>query len=454
MPSILWFRRDLRLHDNPALLEAAKDGPVTALFVLDDALRRPSGAPRLAYLYRSLRALDDDLREHGGRLLVRRGDPVNVLPRLARELSASAVHIAADFSPYGAQRDEQVEEALGEVPLVRTGSPYAVAPGRVTKSDGTPYLVFTPFAKAWAAHGWRAPAASRGSSAQWADDPGTGIPADPSLPADVQLPEAGEAAARAAWSRYRRSQLADYDKRRDRPDLDATSRMSAHLKWGAVHPRTLLADLGPGDGTYRTELAWREFYAAILHFFPDSAREYYRPELAAMKYDTGAEADARLAAWQQGRTGYPIVDAGMRQLLAEGWMHNRVRMIVASFLVKDLHLEWTQGARHFMQHLIDGDLASNQHGWQWTAGTGTDAAPYFRVFNPTSQGRKFDPNGDYVRRYVPELRGIEGDAVHEPAGAPDGRPDDYPAPIVDHAAERAESLARYQQARSQGSGGS
>ena len=159
MPSILWFRRDLRLHDNPALLEAAKDGPVTALFVLDDALRRPSGAPRLAYLYRSLRALDDDLREHGGRLLVRRGDPVNVLPRLARELSASAVHIAADFSPYGAQRDEQVEEALGEVPLVRTGSPYAVAPGRVTKSDGTPYLVFTPFAKAWAAHGWRAPAA-------------------------------------------------------------------------------------------------------------------------------------------------------------------------------------------------------------------------------------------------------------------------------------------------------
>ena len=450
MASILWFRRDLRLHDNPALLEAAKEGPVTALFVLDDALRRPSGAARLAFLYRSLRALDQDLRTHGGRLMVRRGDPSKVLPAVARETGAGSVHISADLNPYGAARDHRVEQALGDVALVRTGSPYAIAPGRVVKGDGTPYLVFTPFSRAWAAHGWRAPADSRGSAAQWADNPGTGVPADPDLPTGLILPEAGEAAARAAWARFRRDRLADYASTRDRPDLDATSRLSAHLKWGALHPRTLLAELGPADGTFRTELCWREFYAAILHFFPDSARRYYRAELAGMQYNSGAEADRQLQAWKDGRTGYPIVDAGMRQLLAEGWMHNRVRMIVASFLVKDLHLEWTAGARHFMEHLIDGDLASNQHGWQWTAGTGTDAAPYFRIFNPITQGRKFDPRGDYVRRYVPELRELDGADAHEPWKAPGGAPAGYPAPIVDHAAERAESLARYQQVRARG----
>jgi deoxyribodipyrimidine photo-lyase len=448
--SILWFRRDLRVHDHPALLEAAKDGPVTALFVLDDALRRPSGAPRMAFLYRSLRALDEDLRAHGGALMVRRGDPANVLPSVAEEVGATSVHISADANPYGAARDERVAEALGDVPLVRTGSPYAIAPGRVVKADGTPYLVFTPFSRAWAAHGWRAPADSRASSAQWANDPGTGVPADPPLAAGLVLPEAGEAAARRAWSAFRRDRLDNYAAVRDRPDLDATSRLSVYLKWGALHPRTLLGELGPGDSTFRTELGWREFYAAILHFFPDSAREYYRPELAAMTYDTGPQAHERLQAWKGGRTGYPIVDAGMRQLLGEGWMHNRVRMIVASFLVKDLHLEWAAGARHFMEHLIDGDLASNQHGWQWTAGTGTDAAPYFRIFNPVTQGRKFDPNGDYVRRYVPELRGIEGADVHEPWRRPGGGPTGYVAPLVDHAAERTESLARYQAVRATG----
>ncbi|MCW2604126.1 MAG: phr, partial [Pseudonocardiales bacterium] len=276
---------------------------------------------------------------------------------------------------------------------------------------------------------------------------GAGAPADPPLAKGLELPAAGEAAAHAAWAAFRRDRLAGYAATRDRPDLDATSRLSVYLKWGALHPRTLLAELGPHDSTFRTELCWREFYATVLHFFPDSAREYYRPELAAMKYDTGKLADERLQAWKDGRTGYPIVDAGMRQLLAEGWIHNRVRMIVASFLVKDLHLEWTAGARHFMEHLMDGDLASNQHGWQWTAGTGTDAAPYFRIFNPITQGRKFDPNGDYVRRYVPELRGIEGADVHEPWRAPGGRPTGYVDPLVNHAAERTESLARYQAVR-------
>jgi deoxyribodipyrimidine photo-lyase len=220
--------------------------------------------------------------------------------------------------------------------------------------------------------------------------------------------------------------------------------MSVYLKWGAIHPRTILADLGPGDETYRKEIAWREFYAAVLHAWPESAREYYQPQFAAMAYDrpnTNA-----FTAWREGRTGYPIVDAGMRQLLGEGWMHNRVRMIVASFLVKDLHVEWQHGARHFMRHLVDGDLASNQHGWQWTAGTGTDAAPYYRVFNPILQGVKFDPDGAYVRRWIPELREVDGAAAHEPWKLPDP-PDGYPERIVDHAAERVEALNRYQAAK-------
>ena len=443
MSSLMWFRRDLRLHDQPALLAAAKDGPVSAVFVLDEALRRPSGAPRLAFLYRSLRALDEDLRSHGGALIVRRGKPENVIPTLARELGATSVHVSADFGPYGAARDERVAAALGDVALTRTGSPYAVAPGRVTKPDSGPYQVYTPFYRAWLEHGWRSPAPVVGANVEWADaaDPGS-VPADPPLPAGIDLPEAGERAARAAWQTFRRTGLADYAGTRNRADLDATSRMSVYLKYGAVHPRTLLAELGPADDTFRKELAWREFYAAILHFFPASAREYYKPDLAGMTFSSGTKADDQLAAWKAGKTGLPMVDAGMRQLLAQGWMHNRLRMIVASFLVKDLHLEWTVGAAHFMDHLVDGDLASNQHGWQWTAGTGTDAAPYFRVFNPVIQGLKFDPDGDYVRRWIPELRALPGAAAHEPwkHGGVDG----YPEPIVDHNAERAVALERYQ----------
>lgn len=445
MTSVLWLRRDLRLRDHPALHAAAADGPVAALFVLDPALLRPAGAPRLAFLYRTLHSLDADLRSAGGRLVLRRGDPAQVVPEIVRETGAGSVHVSADFGPYGARRDAAVAAALGDVPLVRTGSPYAVSPGRVTKADGAPFKVYTPFYRAWRAHGWPAPARVTAGRVQWIDDlDGVDLPPEPRLPAGLELPPAGEDAALSAWRAYRRTRLASYADDRDRPDLDRTSRMSVYLKWGAIHPRTMLADLGPGDETFRRELAWREFYAAVLHHWPGSAREYFQPQLAGMQY-ASPESDA-FAAWQEGRTGYPIVDAGLRQLLAEGWMHNRVRMIVASFLVKDLHVEWTHGARHFMRHLVDADLASNQHGWQWTAGTGTDPAPYFRIFNPVSQGKKFDPDGDYVRRWVPELRGIAGRAVHEPWTLPDP-PSGYPPPIVDHAVERQVSLDRYAEVR-------
>jgi deoxyribodipyrimidine photo-lyase len=321
----------------------------------------------------------------------------------------------------------------------------------VTKGDGSPFQVFTPFARAWREHGWRAPA-PRPRSVPWL----TGVASDP-LPQvpdldGVHLPPAGEGPARAAWHRFRDERLPGYDQARDRPGTDGTSRMSPYLKYGCIHPRTLLADLASAGGgeavrRYTDELAWREFYADVLWHRPHTAREYYRPELQGMDYDDGPGTADLVAAWEQGRTGFPIVDAGMRQLLGEAWMHNRVRMIVASFLVKDLHQEWTRGARWFLQHLVDGDLASNNHGWQWVAGTGTDASPYYRVFNPITQGKKFDPDGTYVQRWVPELRDVDPRYVHEPWTAPGGTPAGYPEPIVDHAHERQVALARYEAVR-------
>ena len=438
-PSVLWFRRDLRLGDHAALMTAASHGPVTALFVLDDMLLASSGGPRTAYLFRTLRALDADLRAHGGALTVRHGTPQDVVPALVREIGAAAVHVSADFGPYGARRDERVAAALGEVPLVPTGSPYAVAPGRVLKADGTPYKVFTPFYRAWSEHGWRRPADSDPAKVTWLVVDDDAIPDDPAI--DAELPEAGEAAALETWKAFQANGLRHYAKIRNRPDLDQTSRMSPHLKWGTIHPRTMLVDLEGGNDAYRRQICWRDFYGQVLHHWPSSAHDYFKPDMKRMRYDGGKRADEVFETWARGETGFPIVDAGMRQLLAEGWMHNRVRMIVASFLVKDLHLEWTRGARHFMDHLIDGDLANNQHGWQWTAGTGTDAAPYFRVFNPVSQGEKFDPTGDYVRRWVPQLRGIPGAAVHQP-WTQDEPPADYPPPMVDHKVERLEALDR------------
>ncbi|GAB2635466.1 deoxyribodipyrimidine photo-lyase [Nocardioides ginkgobilobae] len=448
----MWFRRDLRLADNPALCAAADEGPVLPLFVLDPALWGPAGPSRRAYLGASLRSLDASLRQRQTGLSVVRGDPVRRVVLAAKAVGAGSVHVSADFGPYGAERDRRVEEALEEagIAFVRTGSPYAVDPGTVRNGSGQNFKVFTPFSRRWADHGWPSPVDAP-TGVSWVslddtDESTTEIP-DPDLPAGLELPEAGEAAAHAQWERFL-DKVAAYDDDRDRPGVDGTSRMSVHLKYGEVHPRQLLADLsrrtGKGAGTYRTELAWRDFYADVLHARPDSAREYYKPEFAKMPYDRPGK---QLEVWAAGRTGYPIVDAGMRQLRATGWMHNRVRMIVASFLVKDLHVEWQHGARHFLHWLVDGDLASNNHGWQWTAGSGTDASPFFRVFNPTTQGKKFDPPGDYVRRWVEELS--DPDRVPDPHD-PDPDTRDlvgYPPPMVDHKEERREALDRYEKIR-------
>lgn len=445
---IVWFRRDLRLGDNPALVAAAAAGRVVPLFVHDPTLSGPSGANRVAYLHATLEALDASL---GGRLVERHGDPAAMVAQLCEEIEAEVVFAAEDFGPVGRRRDAAVAARLaaGGRRLELVGSPYAVAPGSVSTQGGTPFKVFTPFSRAWRAHGWDRPLPVP-SDLRLLDGIEGGRPGAPPPEATDGLPPVGEDAAHEAADRFLDHHVEGYRDDRNRPDLDVTSRLSVHLKYGTIHPRQLLDRLSDHDGpaTFANELAWREFYADVLFHWPRSVRHNFNEALDGLRWDTGADADRRFEAWCAGRTGYPIVDAGMRQLLAEGWMHNRVRMIVASFLVKDLHLDWRRGAAWFMRHLYDGDLASNTHGWQWTAGTGTDAAPFFRVFNPTAQGVRFDPDGDYVRRHVPELRGVAGAAVHEPwkvAGDLfSGGAADYPAPIVDHAAERDEALARYQ----------
>ncbi|MEO6605493.1 MAG: deoxyribodipyrimidine photo-lyase [Aeromicrobium sp.] len=442
--SVMWFRHDLRLSDHPALGEAISAGQdgVVPLFVVDDTVWGDGARTRTAYLARLL----DDFSDRIGGLHVVHGDPRDEVPRVAREVGAESVHVSASFTPYGVRRDLAVERALGDVRLDRTGSPYAVAPGRVTKDDGTGYRVFTPFFGRWKEHGWRAPALTAADVPWIRPDGGAPIP-DAPVPAGLTLPPFGEEAALARWRQFLDEDVADYDETRDLPGPDRTSRMSVHLKWGTIHPRTMLADLAPlrskGAEAYARELAFREFYADVLHQRPDSAFGYYNRSFEAMEYDDPGD---DLAAWKQGCTGIPIVDAGMRQLLGEGWIHNRVRMIVASFLVKDLHLEWQHGARHFLDLLVDGDLASNQHGWQWVAGSGTDASPYFRIFNPITQGKKFDPGGEYVRRWVPELAAVPAKYVHAPWEM-DSPPTGYPAPIVDHAEERLESLRRYDEIR-------
>ena len=435
--AIMWFRRDLRLADNPALVAATKAADeVVPLFVLDPHLWKPAGVPRRAYLVASLASL----AERTGGLVLRTGDPVDVVPAVAAEVGADHVFVSADFNPYGARRDKQVAEALaaGGGELARHGSPYAVDPGEVRTQQDTRYSVYTPFSRAWREHGWGPPVASPRGVTWRVDLPTDELP-EVERPEGMQLPPAGEPAARARWRAWADAHLADYATARDRPDLDTTSRMSVHLKWGEIHPRTMLADVAERTGDARSrqrytgELGWREFYADVLARRPETARQYYRPELADMRYE---EPGPMFEAWKEGRTGYPLIDAGMRQLLSEGWMHNRVRMVVASFLVKDLHIEWQHGARHFMHWLVDADLASNQHNWQWTAGSGTDPAPYFRVFNPIDQGKKFDPDGHYIRRHVPELRDVPLAELHQPHN-----------PIVEHAAERREALARYEAVR-------
>jgi deoxyribodipyrimidine photo-lyase len=436
--SIVWFRRDLRISDHPALVAALSESDeIVPVFIIDSKLIERTGSNGLAYLAQSLQHLDASLDK---KLQVIAGQPIDVLKKLQEKYNAQSVHISAEYEPVSAAQDVEIEKS--GIKLVRTGSAYAVAPGRVLKpSDQTPYRVYTPFYRAWLTHGWRKPEQKPKSITAVTPDSDSRQFPDWKVPTGVSITEAGEAAANERFKHFQKNGLDNYDEARNLAGIDGTSKMSAHLTWGEIHPRTLLAPLGQSKAheVFRKEIAWREFYADVLFNNPHTETDYYAPQFAKMRYDKPGK---QFKAWREGNTGYPFVDAAMRQLLAEGWMHNRTRMVVASFLVKDLHLEWQLGERFFREHLVDYDVASNAHGWQWTAGCGTDASPYYRVFNPVEQGKRFDENGDYVRKYVPELAHLKGIEIHEPWDVLDGYLKDYPQPIVNHATERLESLAR------------
>ena len=448
MARIFWFRRDRRLQDNLALNGCARaaitdgDKTVIPVFWFNGADYEALGGLRQHSLSESLISLDNSIESA---LEVIQSPDMNGLLEFAKKNNAQFIHATESFDPEGMAEQRSLASKLKGtgVELVLEDSYYAVKPGSVLKpSDGTAYRVYTPFFKAWFQIGWQSPAKLT-KGFVWKKRSGKSAIPKPSKQSPFKV-RAGEQFALETFKRFQKRAIANYSEDRNRPDLSGTSHLSHALAHGEIHPRTLLAPLSDTEGhnVFRKEIAWREFYADVLWRNPHTLDDYYEPRFKAMRYDSGAKAKAKLERWQTGTTGFPMVDAGMRQLLETGWMHNRVRMIVASFLIKDLHLEWQHGARWFEQNLSDFDPASNSHGWQWTAGCGTDASPYYRVFNPILQGYKFDPEGRYVRKFVPELGHLEGALVHEPWLLVDGLTNGYPEPMLDHSVERDESLAR------------
>ena len=464
--SIVWFRRDLRVHDLPALATAVEAGAVVPCFIFDERLLtggRFVSPTRVRFMLGCLEELRGSLRERGSDLILRYGEPESALPEVAAETGAGHVHWTHDVSPWAKRRDERVEEALDQAEIGHTAHPGAYIvddPGPILSGKGTPYTVYSPFYKAWLEVERR----ELEDAPESIETPEGIKPGELPSPGDLGLEgdaaetsfEPGETAAREVARTYLNGGLSDYGANRNSPS-GGSSRLSPYMRWGCVSALELEVKLGLQDGkgprVFRKELAWREFYASVLTNFPEVAKlefqERYRGTL-----DWHSDDDL-LEAWKLGRTGYPLIDAGMRELLNDGWMHNRVRMVVASFLTKDLHLDWREGEKWFMERLVDGDMASNNGGWQWTTSVGTDPAPYFqRMFNPMTQHERFDPEGEYVRRWVPELRGVPDEHLVRPwlmdteeqqrAECVIG--DDYPAPVVDHAEERRIAVERYRAA--------
>jgi deoxyribodipyrimidine photo-lyase len=470
MRVLFWFRKDLRLDDNTGLVAAARDagGDVVPFYASDPAiLGRPDmAAARVRLVLESLGDLAGAVERAGSRLALAHGDPAGVVTRAARAAHADAVYWNDEYEPALRARDDAVAKALGEADIAvkRFHDRLLVPPGMVRNQAGDPFVVYTPFRRACEALPLAEPAPEVARFAAGHDLERREVATLAQLgfeePHAARWP-GGAAAAHQRLARFLEHGLARYDTERDLPGADAVSHLSADLKFGTISARTVAhaaleaarADrrLDAAAAKFIAELRWRDFYAHVLYHFPHCETGSFRREYDALRW----QGDPRwLAAWKDGLTGYPMVDAGMRELAATGFMHNRARMIVASFLTKDLLLDWRQGERHFMNRLIDGDLASNNGGWQWAAGTGTDAQPHFRIFNPWLQGEKFDPGGAYVRRWVPELANAPGRYVHRPWEAPPleralwGA--DYPERIVVHEDQREKALAMYAAVKSAG----
>jgi deoxyribodipyrimidine photo-lyase len=461
-----WHRRDFRLADSLGLSTATPDRPVVGLFVVDEDIHGYASPPRVAFVLSALESLREAYRDRGGELLVRHGDPSAIVPDVATGLDASVVTAATDYSRLATRRDEAVADHLStvDVEFERPHDGVLVAPGTLTTTDGDPYSVFTYYGRKWHDRDHDAPVPAPDESAL--ADPALDSGAIPTLAEldysdpEPTVPEASPDAAVERLDAFVDGPIYDYASQRDYPAAEGTARLSPHLRFGTVGVRTVYeatadamaatADDAERESVreFQSQLAWRDFYTEQLAHTPSMVAENLKPFETPIQWQND---ERHFAAWTAGETGYPIVDAGMRQLRDEGWLHNRVRMIVASFLTKDLRIDWRWGYGWFRETLVDHDPGNDAGGWQWAASTGTDAQPFFRIFNPTSQAEKFDPDGEYVREYVPELSDVPTDAIHDwpnlDAAARSEFAPDYPAPIVDHAEAREAALAMYRSAR-------
>jgi deoxyribodipyrimidine photo-lyase len=463
--ALVWHRRDLRLSDNPALHHAAREaGQVVPIYVLSTwrMRHRWTGPNRQHFLCGCLASLAKNLEAAGGHLVIREGDPAAVLAALARETGADALYFNRDIDPFGVRKEAEVAAAARSLGLAVLAFQDVVLHGKdeVLTGSGEPYRVFTSYSKNWFSLVKPEPLSRVRRIATPAGIDSLPVPdlghwAIGRAPAHGLVPP-GERAARQRMDQALAAAVPGYHRNRDSPTGQTTSRLSQDLRFGLISVRELDArcrelhsttgsrNVREGVITFRKELAWREFYMAVLGHFPGVLECEFNPDWRGVPWD---DDPGRLERWKHGQTGFPLVDAGMRQLAATGFMHNRLRMVTAMFLTKDLHLHWSEGEAHFMQHLTDGEIASNNGGWQWSAGTGADAAPYFRVQNPWSQTKRYDPEGEYIRSWIPELRDTDPRCFLQP---PDnGHPiaKGYPAPMVDHATERARTLERFQRHR-------
>jgi len=463
-PTIIhWFRRDLRITDNTSLLAAASPGlPVVPVYVTStwSSTHRWTGAKRQEFLCGCLSSLTANLQTIGGRLIVRHGHALACLQQLARETNAAAIHYNRDPDPFGKAAENALANWCRSVGIECHGHDDVSlhTPDEVLTQSGHPYRVYTPYSRTWLSLEKRQPAGKprdlrtpRGIHSE-----NLPTPAHWKLsPSGANLPDPGERAALLRLRQAISKHIASYASRRDIPSSPGTSRISQDLRFGLVSIRKVLAEVlllrsqcdpsgQAGCDTYIKELAWREFYFAILHYFPNVLHEEFNPEWRGLPWHSP---DKAWDAFTSGRTGFPIVDAGVRELLATGFMHNRVRMITAMFLTKDLHIDWRHGESFFMQHLVDGEIASNNGGWQWSAGTGADAAPYFRIQNPWTQSARYDPDGTYIRTWLPELAHLPAKLLTQPPAT--GKPiaPDYTLPCVDHATERDRTLLIFKRHR-------
>ena len=469
-----WHRRDLRGTDNRALAAAAEaaetdqDDGVVSLFVFDDSVLDHAGPPRVSYLLESLAELREWYREQGGVLLVRRGDPETVVPDVAEALTADRVVWNRDYSGLARERDAAVRQALNDVEISRESFHDAIChePGSITTNNGDPYSVFTYFGRKWQDREKNEPYPAPDADVL-ADPTSLGVEAGelPTLAAlgfdepEADLLAAGTEAARGRLAAFCEDGIYRYDEDRDYPTRNSTSRLSADLKYGTIGIREVYWETENARETateaeieqideFQSQLAWREFYTHVLWFNPEVVLQNYKEYENEIDWEND---DELMESWKTGETGYPIVDAGMRQLRAEGFMHNRVRMIVASFLTKDLLIDWRKGYDWFREKLVDHDTANDNGGWQWAASTGTDAQPYFRIFNPMTQGERYDPDAEYIKTYVQELQDTDPEIIHSwhEASLTQRRnaAPEYPDPIVDHSERREQALAMFEAAR-------